>query len=237
VFSDNGTNFVGAAKELSQLASLVQSQQHNSTVADDLSASGIQWKFHPPGAPHFGGLWEAGVKSVKYHLHRMCTAQIESCFNSRPITAMSSDPSDLAALTPGHFLIGCPLNAVPDPCLAEVNINRLDRWQQIQCLQQQFWSRWSGPGGFLTRLQQRPKWMKTRDQPQNNDLVLLKDERLPPQKWKLGSIIEMFPGADGLIRVASVRTADGIVKRPLVKICLLPINKTEVASESELEVI
>jgi hypothetical protein len=193
VFSDNGTNFVGAPKELSELASLVQSQQHNTTVADDLSASGIQWKFHPPGAPHFGGLWELGVKSAKYHLHRMSgetrltfeefttlMAQIESCLNSRPITAMSSDPSDLAALTPGHFLIGGPLNAVPDPCLAEVNINRLDRWQQIQRLQQQFWSRCSGE--FLTRLQQRPKWMKTRDQPQINDLVLLKDERLPPQK-------------------------------------------------------
>jgi hypothetical protein len=143
VFSDNGSNFVGAAKELSELASVVQSQQHKSEVADNLSASGIQWfvqKFHPPGAPHFGGLWEAGVKSVKYHLHRMLgetrltfeelatlMAQIESCLNSRPITAISSDPSDLAALTPGHFLIGCPLNAVPDPCLAEVNINRLDR--------------------------------------------------------------------------------------------------------------
>jgi hypothetical protein len=47
----------------------------------------------------------------------------------------------------------------------------------------------------------------------------------------------MFPGADGLIRVASVLTADGILKRPIVKICLLPINRKEVPSESEIEVI
>jgi hypothetical protein len=110
-----------------------------------LSKDGIQWHFNPPGAPHFGGLWEAGVRSVKFHLHRVIgptkmtfqemttlMTQIEACFNSRPLTQASSDPSDLQALTPGHFLIGAPMTSIPDPDLSTLNIGRLDRWQLIQ---------------------------------------------------------------------------------------------------------
>ncbi|XP_033222745.1 uncharacterized protein LOC117176601 [Belonocnema kinseyi] len=84
------------------------------------------WRFNPPAALHFGGLWEAAVKSTKFHLHRVIgdstltfeemttlLTQIEACLNSRPLIAQSDDPTYISALTPGHFLIGGPLHAVP----------------------------------------------------------------------------------------------------------------------------
>lgn len=189
-----------------------------------------------------GGIWEAGVKSVKFHLYRvmgttrltfeemtttMC--QIEACLNSRPLTAISSDPSDLTALTPGHFLIGNSLTALAEPNLMDVPDNRVTRWQLVQRITQQFWNRWSGE--FVARLQQRPKWHKANKNIEINALVLIKDERLPPLKWKLGRVTHLHPGPDGLVRVVTLKTADGEIQRPVVKVCLLPIDDAPGAEE------
>lgn len=91
--------------------------------------------------PHFGGLWEAAVKSVKYHLRRvlgsitltyeeMATllAQVEACLNSRPLQALSDDSEDLLVLNPGHFLIEEPLSSIPESFLEEIPLGRLNRW-------------------------------------------------------------------------------------------------------------
>ena len=96
------------------------SKRHNDLVRTSLQQDKIEWHFTPQKGSHFGGLWETGVKSVKYHLRRVVgnvsltfemstvLCQIEACLNSRPFSQMSSDPSDLQSLTPGHFLIGTP---------------------------------------------------------------------------------------------------------------------------------
>lgn len=109
----------------------------------------IEWHFNPPSAPHFGGIWEAGIKSVKTHLLRVIgeqiltyeelntvLIQIEAILNSRPLYPMSSDPNDLSVLTPGHFLTLEPLTAIPDPDLTHLKLNRLTRWQLLQNLHQ-----------------------------------------------------------------------------------------------------
>jgi len=140
IFSDCGTNYVGANKELQSLLSLVQSQGHNYQVSSLLASQEITWHFNPPGVPHFGGLWEAGVKSVKFHLNRIMSSsrltfeefstvicQVEACLNSRPLTPFSNDPNDLTALTSGHFLIGQPLLAIPEPSLQSIKENKLSR--------------------------------------------------------------------------------------------------------------
>lgn len=67
-----------------------------------------------------GGIWEAAVKSAKFHLKRIAAeaslkydelstllTQIEAILNSRPHTPLSNDPNDLNVLTPAHFIIGC----------------------------------------------------------------------------------------------------------------------------------
>ncbi|XP_062556876.1 uncharacterized protein LOC134221705 [Armigeres subalbatus] len=110
IYSDNGTNFVGARNQLKDLLKLLKSNDHNSAVSKECAKVGIQWHFIPPSAPHFGGLWEAAVRSTKHHLLR-----VEACLNSRPLTPLSDDPNDLEPLTPAHFLIGTSLLSIPEP--------------------------------------------------------------------------------------------------------------------------
>lgn len=235
IYSDCGTNFVGANRELKQLLSQVQAPSHRLLLNQEFAIEGINWHFSPPSAPHFGGLWEAGVKSVKHHLRRILgesrltfeefyttLCQIEACLNSRPLTAMSSDPSDLSALTPGHFLIGSAMTSIPEPNLDHAPVNRLDHYQRLQQLVQHFWKRWSTE--YLARLQQRPKWCHRQHSPQIGDLVLVRDDDLPPTKWRLGRIVKTHPGRDSLVRVVSLKTVNGLVKRPITKISLLPFK-------------
>ncbi|XP_071581043.1 uncharacterized protein [Temnothorax nylanderi] len=152
LYSDCGTNFVGADAQLRALFSA--SDPEGRRIAARLAEERIQWHFNPPAAPNFGGIWEAAVKSMKFHLRRvigdakltyeeMATvlAQIEACLNSRPLQAISDDPEDFTALTPGHFLIGSALNAVPEPSLAEESTSRLSRWQLLQSIRDRFWDR------------------------------------------------------------------------------------------------
>ncbi|KAK2578264.1 hypothetical protein KPH14_000887 [Odynerus spinipes] len=233
IFSDNGTNFVGAHHELRDLSRLLSSPKHQQSLSAAASTCGTDWRFIPPASPHFGGLWEAAVKSAKHHLRRtigdqrltyeefltICT-QVEAILNSRPLVAPSSDPTDLEALTPGHFLIGRPLTAVPEHDFSPVPLTRLSRWQLLQRIQQDFWKRWSRE--YLHTLQQRTKWLEPSSPVSPGLLVLIKEDHLPPQRWLIGRIIALFPGPDGVARVADVRTSSGTLRRPLCKLCPLP---------------
>lgn len=236
MYSDCGTNFVGAAKRLKKLSE--EWCQYSATeVMEMLSTVGTQWHFIPPGSPHFGGLWEAGVKAMKHHFKRMAgynltleelttiLCQIEACLNSRPLCPISTDPESLEILTPGHFLTGGPLLLVPECDLGRQHINRLTRWQLVQRIQQEFWTKWSSE--YLARLQQRPKWKKQVDNVKIGDLVLIKDEQLPPGKWLLGRIVETQSGKDGLTRVVTIKNRKTTIKRPITKICLLPIEDND----------
>jgi hypothetical protein len=227
IYSDCGTNFVGADHELQKM---LESSQHNSVVAHQLSQQGTTWHFNPPSAPHQGGLWEAGVKRTKYHLKRVIgenrltfeefqtlLCQVEACMNSRPLCALSADPSDFDALTPGHFLVGGPLNAVPEGDLQEIKFNRLSRWQKVQQMLQHWWTRWRQE--YLSNLQQRFKWAEKRENLAVGDLVTIKDDNLPPTKWKLGRIININPGNDDCVRNVTVKTAEGELKRTIAKLC------------------
>ena len=75
----------------------------------------------------------------------------------------------------------------------------------------------------MSSLQERTKWRRnSTDLLQIDDVVLLKDENLPPLKWVVGKISALHPGKDGVVRVATVTTATGDFKRALTKLCVLP---------------
>lgn len=228
IYSDNGTSFVGAYNELSKFL-----KNNCNSVADMVANDGINFHFIPAYAPHFGGLWEAGVKSTKYHLVRVLgnchltyeelystLVQIEAVLNSRPLTPISSDPEDMTPLTPGHFLIGRPLTALPDKSYEDCAYNNLTRFERIQQLREHFWIRWSKE--YVSELQQRTKWRNSNDPLKLNSLVVLKEDHLPPLKWRLGRIVAVHPGSDGISRVADIRTSSGIVRRAFSRICPLP---------------
>jgi len=98
IWSDNATNFVGAKSELAELKELFLSEQHTASISSVCLADGIDWKFVPPPSPLFGDLWEAAVKSAKFHFYRVVGAsilaidelrriknEISAILNSRPL--------------------------------------------------------------------------------------------------------------------------------------------------------
>nr|CAI5832998.1 unnamed protein product [Callosobruchus analis] len=233
VYSDNGRNFVGAHSELKELRHFLQT--HETELIETFERENIIWKFIPAHAPNFGGLWEAGVKSCKYYIKRVIgltsltfeeystlLAQIEAVLNSRPLTPMSCDPNDLDVLTPGHFLLGRRLTSVPDREYRNVPENRLTRYQHIQKMYQHFWSRWKKE--YLMELQNRQKWQHPQPNLCAGQMVVLREDNTPPLLWKLGRIVEVVPGPDRLCRVVKVRTSTGILRRPVTKVCVLPVE-------------
>lgn len=237
LWSDNGTNFVGAAKELKTLFNK-EFTAVSIEIASILANNGTEWRFIPPHAPNFGGLWEAGIKSTKHHLKRVIgestltfeemstvLSQIEACLNSRPLCAASSEPDDPTPLTPGHFLVGEAPVLTPDDNYEQFQMSNLRRWQMTQRMVQCFWRRWSQE--YLTMLSQRYKWTFRTREPKIGDVVLVKEDNLPPAKWCYGRVVDIHPGADDVVRVVSLKCKDTIIKRPISKLCLLPSNPDE----------
>jgi len=230
VYSDCGTNYCGAARQLKHMF------RDKNVQAQVSVRAACNWHFNPPAAPHFGGLWEAGIKSMKFHLKRVIGTQVltyeeletlcvrvEGMLNSRPLTSVSTDPHDFTALTPGHFLIGQPLLAVPEENITEVPMNRLTRWQLLRQLHQSFWKRWSQE--YLNTLQGRQKWTSNQVNLKVDDLVIVDAPNQPPAMWRMGRVTAVHSGPDGIVRVVTINTQDGEMKRPVVKVVKLPTDE------------
>lgn len=232
IYSDNGRNFVGANKLLREAFEAWNTEE----IAQQLNLQGIEWHFNVPSAPHHGGLWEAAVKSTKYHLKRIggahtftyeelatWLAKISAVLNSRPLTPLTEDPSDLNALTPGHFITGGQMLTPLVPSCGHIPMNRLKAWQKIQHLQEEFWTRFQKE--YVTELNIRNKWAHRSTNLRIGDLVFIKDENTPPSRWLLGRIIQTYPDKEGKVRSVRVRTQHSEFDRPIVKLCLIPMER------------
>lgn len=218
IYTDNGKNFVGTKSTLKDIVAFLKTK----IVANKEFAlnNGFEWKFIPSHSPHFGGLWESCVKCAKHHLKRVVgnvaltfeefatlLTQVESILNLRPLSAVLLDLSSLAL-------------ALPEKDSSLVSPGRLLRYEHLQQMTQHFWSRWWTE--YIGKLQRRTKWKKNLSELKLNSMVLLKQDGLPPLKRKIGRVIEVFRGKDGISRVASVRTVTGTFRRSFANLCLLP---------------
>ena len=125
MWSDHGTNFIGVMHKLKEINEFIENEKTHGAISELCSAQNITWKFVPEHAPHFGGLWEAVVKSMKTHLKCVVgetkltfeefttiLAQVEACLNSHLLVSIPCDGDSVEPLMPGHFLIG---RLLPDP--------------------------------------------------------------------------------------------------------------------------
>ena len=228
VRSDNGTNFVAGERELREA---MRSWNNDGKVKAHLLQKEIKWEFNPPAASHMGGIWERQIRSVRKVLNiilreqtlddeRLSTlfCEVESIVNGRPLTVSSDDPNDESPLTPNHLLL---LRGGPD--LPPGQFDKSDiygrRWRHVQFLSDQFWRRWVRE--YLPILQLRRKWLTPERNLQIGDVVLIMGENTPRKNWPMGRVIQTFPGKDGLVRIAQVRTSWSILTRPVAKLCLL----------------
>lgn len=234
IYSDNGSNYIGAHNQLNEIYTFLK--DNSNFISRNLLVEKVNWHFIPVNSPNFGGLWEAGIKSIKSHLKRVMgngsltfegfatlLAQVEGIMNSRPLCPMSDDPDDNTALTPAHFLIGRTLTMLPEHDLTDIPENRMDKWQRLQSLLQAIWNRWRKE--YLNELQTRQKWKINVDRLLKlGSLVLVKDDKVPPLQWQLGRITDLHPGPDGTLRVATVKIRGCEVKRAVNRLCALPIE-------------
>ncbi|XP_070526460.1 uncharacterized protein [Cardiocondyla obscurior] len=216
VYSDNGTTFVGANKPLKELYEFVNSEREQKQIAEFLSEREINWRFIPPHAPHFGGLWEAAVKSTKTHMYRVVgnahltyeemqtmLCEIEAILNSRPLTSLSTDPNDLECAR-GTAVEMATYRAAAAAFLEAMEFGvppHVNAAVKMAC---------SKTGAISV-----------------GQLVLIQQPGLGPLQWLLGRISEVHPGADGIVRAATMKTKGGYLTRPIVKLAILPIDEED----------
>lgn len=208
MLSDNGTNFVGAEREIGEcLKSLDQSK-----INKELSKRDITWKFNPPSSPWMGGAFESLVKSTKNALKavyrdRLFTeealytflTEVESTLNCRPLTECSDDIDDYEALTPNHFLLGrCSPNQ-PFVASNQQDLDHRKRWRAVQAATDIFWKRWLKE--YQPTLTKRQKWTTPNRNLKVGDLVVVIENNVIRNLWKLGRIIAVHPGKDDVVRM------------------------------------
>ncbi|XP_057687730.1 uncharacterized protein LOC130913275 [Corythoichthys intestinalis] len=226
--SDNGTNFVGANRELKEALTAFN---HNK-MQGALLHEGVTWNFNPPAASHHGGVWERLIRMVRKVLESVLHQQIlddeglqtvlceaEAILNSRPITTISEQPDDLEALTPNHILLLKGKPVLPPGLFEKKDLYIRRRWKQVQYMADLFWTRWISE--YLPMMQERQKWSMQRRNLVPGDIVVIADATAPRGSWMLGRVVEAKPDARGLVRTVRLQTKTSVLERPVTKLCLL----------------
>ena len=225
--SDNGTQMVGAERELKEMLRGWSQEKLKEFCAN----KGIIWKFTTPSAPHQNGCAEALVKSCKVALKRTIGNQVLTTFelytfcleaanliNDRPIGRIPNDPDDGNYLSPNDILLGRASTHIPQGPFRETK-NPRHRFEFVQKLVDSFWVKWSRD--VLPTLVPRRKWNVHRRNVQVDDVVILEDVNTVRGCWRIGRVTEVYKGPDDRVRNIQVKTVSGVYKRPITKIAVL----------------
>ncbi|XP_058449226.1 uncharacterized protein LOC131429193 [Malaya genurostris] len=230
IFSDNGTNFKGAHRQLTQ-----EIKMRNQTLSSIFTNTNTRWNFNPPAAPHMGGIWERLVRSVKVAMEGLLDArrkpddesletillETEAMINTRPLTYIPLESADQESLTPNHFLLGNSTGVKQPPTnLVDCRSTLRSSWKLVQHLVDQMWRRWIKE--YTPVITRRSKWFEERRDIKKGDLVLIVNENIRNQ-WIRGRVEQVFFGKDGRVRQAMVRTSSGLMRRAVVKLAMLDV--------------
>ncbi|XP_024908570.1 uncharacterized protein LOC112486374 [Cynoglossus semilaevis] len=204
LWSDRGTNFVGACKEL-------YINTDDTTVRKEEGS----WMFNPPHASHMGGSWERLIGVARHILDAMLlqagptrlTHEVLSTFMAEVMAIMNA------------MLLTQKMSAVSAPCRNFGTAQLYGKqWKQVQCLADTFWKRWKGE--YLSTLQSCRKWTKDKPNVKERD-VLLKDSQAHRNEWPMGLVVKTLPSSDNRVRKVEVQ----IVKDGTAKVFLRPVSE------------
>lgn len=258
VYCDNAPTFKKADREFKKLFQALTFEEAQRQLANVPHA--IEFRYSPPKSPHYGGVWERLVGSMKKALKASLgrkipdfdqfqteVAMAESLINSRPLTVVSEDIKDALPITPAHLLLGRGLQTIPDDLLQGGQQDEvLTLWQQRQELSASFWKRWKRE--YLSTLQSFNKWLDPGMEPTLGEVVLLDepiklnyirrlDGYLPTVAkdnkmfWQLAKIIKLHMGRDGRVRSVEVKLGSGKVFRRDLR----HLYRLEIHSPTEIE--
>lgn len=219
VYSDNGTNFLGAANAFATL--------DWERITRETAIQRITWKFNPPTAAWWGGFWERLIGVLKQILRRVLgraslnyeelstlLCECESVVNSRPLTYLSEDPQDLTALTPLMFLREQIEDRLPDcDVIDKTSFSRKIR--KLQTLREMLRKRFRSE--YLGQLKLFCDGKVTRPV-DIGELVLIGSDNTKRLEWPIGRVVDVLPGKDGQIRLVKVETIKGCLLRPLQRL-------------------
>ena len=213
IYSDNGTNFIGAER----LSKRFLEAWNQNQIHDYLLQKGIEWHFNPPSASHMGGSWERLIRSIRKILSATLQTQItsddvltivmaeaESILNSRPLIPNTLDPKNGQPLTPNHLLLLRESITLPPGLFDQRDNYTRRRWAQAQYLTNQFWRRFVKE--YLPSPNERQKWHKRKPNIMGNDLVLVVNKAVPRSQWSTARVLETFPDARGDVRSVMAKT-------------------------------
>lgn len=175
----------------------------------------VSFKMNPPSASHMGGSLERQIRTVRSVLaslleeaghqlddesFRTLLKEVQAVVNSRPLAVNDmSSPDSPEPLTPNHLLTMKSKVLMPPPSVfVREDLYLRRRWRRVQHLANVFWDRWRKE--FLHTLQLRKEWIKPERNMAVNDVVMVKDENVPRNAWRLARVEEAFSSHDGIVR-------------------------------------
>ena len=230
---DRGTNFIGAEAELKKAIEEMDDQE----IKAELLKESIDWIKNPASASNFGGVWERQIRSIRNVMNglirehgsrldedplRTFLCEAEYTINNRPLTVETlSDPHSAPPLSPSMLLTGKTRLVLPPPGeFKREDVYCRKMWRRTQHMAQEFWSRWCKE--YLQQLQARNKWIRPRRNFQVGDVVLLKENQSPRNRWPMAKVMETHPDDQGQVRSVTVLTSNGSrLERPVNKLVLL----------------
>ncbi|VDI06964.1 Hypothetical predicted protein [Mytilus galloprovincialis] len=249
---DQGTNFVGAEGEFTKAMSELDFDRIRQYLLEQ-NCDFVQFKMNVPSASHMGGVWERQIRSVRNILStllcqlgtqlddeslRTLMSEATAIVNSRPLTLENlNDPLSVEPLTPNHLLTMKSKVFLPPPGnFMKNDVYSRKRWRRVQFLANEFWSRWRKE--FLSNIQSRQKWIAPKRNLSVGDIVMIKDDNLVRNMWRLGRICKTFIDDDNLVRKVRLAVGSTNLDRRGVRKSKLtelerPIHKLVLLQETE----